>query len=97
MDLGDGQGFQDANEFPTEVSDGRSGLESDGRLHTFLWDALSQARGRESVVVSVEAADRQPGLQSEQRVTLALSWLERLGNEISAGRGSIALVPGRFD
>ena len=112
VNLGDGQGFRTANEFPTPRSEGRQGLCTLDRLArmdpggctkpdqvlTFLWDAASQSFGvLGNVTMQVSPRDRESARGSTQTFgPVSGGGLERVG-EIDVGRLPLALVSGDFD
>ena len=106
VDSGDGLGFRPAMEFPAGGSDGRSGLatldpgefgDAGNPAHVFLWDALSQAIGGESLTLAITASDRECGQTSSQNLT-ALSNVPFLrAYDLTVGGGPGALAVGDFD
>jgi hypothetical protein len=98
VDLGDGLGPRRASEFPSRLSDGTEDIQvtEEPRLFTFLWDALSQARGNENVTIAVLASDLEDGPQNVQTISLGFPALSRAG-EIPAGRNPRAVIADDFD
>lgn len=60
-----------------------------GESRTFLWDAMSQARGNESVTLRVVASDRETSVETSEH-DLSIPWLSRSA-DIGAGRTPVAL------
>ncbi|MBI4605191.1 MAG: VCBS repeat-containing protein [Planctomycetes bacterium] len=94
----DGGEPEAANELPSAASGGTVGLETDGRTHAFLWDALSQVRGDARVKVSLTACELEECVTTAlPELNVSFSPLVLLEGSLEAGTSPSAAVSGDFD
>jgi hypothetical protein len=99
VDLGDGKRFRPANEFPRAPSEGRTGIETrdPDRVHTFLWDALTQPSAVQDITLRLTASDREPGEAHELTVAgFSAKGLLRV-SDLPAGFEPSAATSGDYD
>jgi len=106
VDLGDGEGFRPAHEFPRAPSEGIVNLTTQDRAdfgnpdaphHVFLWDARTQlAPTQTRIKLAITASDREAGSRSILPALSGVTGLRSMG-EIPIGDLPGLLLGGDFD